>query len=354
MQDTILVGSRKGLLVYRRQADGWSLASQHFTGIVVTAVLSSGGRWYAALRNGHFGPKLHVSDDGGENWQELAAPAFPAGLDGEPVLDQVWTLAAGQDGVLWAGGIPAGLFRSGDSGQTWTLLENFWNRPERAQWFGGGFDHPGIHSILTDPRDGRRITLGVSCGGVWQSEDGGENWENHSNGLWAAYMPPEQKENPNVQDPHRLARCQSVPEVFWCQHHNGQFRSVDDLESWQEIWPAPPLSNFGFAVAAHPHDPLTAWFVPAEGDERRAPLAGDFHVLRTRDGGQHFDKLNIGLPLPPAFHLVYRHALEVDASGRQLAMASTTGSLWLSGDGGDNWSRLSAELPPIYCVAFAD
>ena len=29
---------------------------------------------------------------------------------------------------------------------------------------------------------------------------------------------------------------------------------------------------FGFAVAAHPRDPLTAWFVPAEKDMRRIPV----------------------------------------------------------------------------------
>jgi hypothetical protein len=34
-------------------------------------------------------------------------------------------------------------------------------------------------------------------------------------------------------------------------------------------------------------------------------------------------------------------------------MASTTGSLWLGEAGGERWQRLSAELPPIYCLSFA-
>ncbi|QNM96122.1 WD40/YVTN/BNR-like repeat-containing protein [Chitinimonas koreensis] len=353
MSDTLLVGSRKGLLVYRRAADGWSLAGHHFAGVQVSMLLADGPRWYAALRNGHFGPKLHVSEDGGASWSERAAPAFPAELDGKPVVDQVWSLAAAPDGTLWAGCIPAGLFRSADGGRSWSLVESLWNRPERAKWFGGGFDDAGIHSILLDPRDPDRIVLGISCGGVWRSHDGGKNWETRCGGMWAAYMPPDAKEDPDIQDPHRLVQCREAPDIFWCQHHNGQFVSRDGLERWNEIWPAPPLSNFGFAVAAHPRDPGTAWFVPAEVDERRIPHEGDFYVLRTRDGGQGFDKLKAGLPPAPAFHLVYRHGLAVDGTGDGLAMASTTGSLWTSDDGGDNWQRVSAELPPVYCLAFS-
>ena len=353
MQDTLLIGSRKGLLVYRRGTDGWQLLGQHFLGTAVSAVLATGGRWYAALQDGHFGPKLHASDDGGANWTELEMPAFAAGMEGAPVLELIWTLVAGQDGTLWAGGIPAGLFRSTDAGRSWCLVESLWQRPERAKWFGGGYDHPGIHSILVDPRDPDWLVVGISCGGVLRSRDAGRSWENACTGLWAAYMPPESKEDPDIQDTHRLAQCQAVPQAIWCQHHNGQFVTQDDLGKWVEIWPAEPLSNFGFAVAAHPLDPLTAWFVPAAADDRRIPLEGDFYVLRTRDGGRHYDKLNLGLPAAPAFHLVYRHGLAVDDQGLRLAMASTTGSLWLSEDAGENWLRLSAELPPIACVSFA-
>ena len=60
------------------------------------------------------------------------------------------------DGRLWAGCMPAGLFVSDDRGASWRLVESLWERPERRGWFGGGYDHAGIHSILVDPRDRRR------------------------------------------------------------------------------------------------------------------------------------------------------------------------------------------------------
>ena len=162
-------------------------------------------------------------------------------------------------------------------------------------------------------------------------------------------MPPGQEHEPVAQDVHRLARCRAEPEVVWCQHHNGIFRSTDSGVTWTEITDVPP-SGCGFAVAAHPHDPLTAWFVPAQKDEVRIPVDARMVVTRTRDGGESFDVLAKGLPQDHAYHLVYRHALDVDRTGERLAMGSTTGSVWVSDDAGDAWTRVSAELPPVACV----
>jgi hypothetical protein len=105
-------------------------------------------------------------------------------------------------------------------------------------------------------------------------------------------------------------------------------------------------------VAVHPHDPKTAWFVPAIKDEKRFPAAGRVVVNRTRDGGKTFEMLSKGLPQQHAYDLVYRHALDVDESGERLAFGSTTGSVWVSENGGDAWQAISSNLPPVYAVRF--
>jgi hypothetical protein len=276
------------------------------------------------------------------------APAEP------PTLKQLWALEAGssaQNGRLWAGTIPGALFRSDDRGGTWTLVQSLWDLPERANWFGGGYDWPGVHSVLVDPRDATHVTVGVSCGGAWGSQDEGTTWQCRATGMFAEYMPPERRDDPSIQDPHRIVRCAAHPDVLWTQHHNGVFRSTDGGRTWQSITAAQP-SAFGFAVAAHPTDPDTAWFVPATKDERRVPLDARLVVSRTRDGGRTFDVLDRGLP-HPSYDLVYRHSLDVDRSGRTLAMGSTTGGLWVSEDAGDSWQAVSTHLPPIYAVRFA-
>ena len=192
----------------------------------------------------------------------------------------------------------------------------------------------------------------MSTAGVWATTDCGDSWRLINQGMYNEYMPPERRGDPITQDIHCLARCAARPEIVWCQHHNGVFRSKDAGERWDELTAARP-SKFGFAVAAHPRDPDTAWFVPAVKDERRIPLDAKVVVARTRDGGASFDVLRQGLPQRHAYDLVWRHALAVDATGECLSFGSTTGGLWVSEDGGDSWAALDARLPPIAVVRFA-
>lgn len=369
MSDRILVGTRKGLFAFERGRDGWAVRGTHLMSDHVSMALSDprDGGLYAGLVHGHFGAKLHRSRDGGKTWAECGTPAFPTRPEGaEPDRDAfgrelpwklsvIWSLEPGgadEPGVLWCGTIPGALFRSIDGGDSWELMRSLWDDPRRKEWFGGGYDYPGIHSVVVDPRDARRVIVGVSCGGVWMSEDAGASWECRSHGMWAEYMPPERRNDPVIQDPHRVVQCRARPEVLWSQHHNGVFRTTDGAGSWTEVKDVPP-SNFGFAVAVHPTDPETAWVVPAAGDERRIPVDGKVVVTRTRDGGRSFEVLSRGLPQEHAYDLTFRHGLDVDETGERLAFGSTTGSLWVSDNGGDEWTAVSHHLPPVHCVRFA-
>lgn len=364
MADVFYVASRKGLFTYRRNGANWKTGKPAFLGEPVSAVLkdkrSGNGRdgaLYAALNLGHFGAKLHRSDDDGATWKELAPPAFPKVEDGAeeaPSVDLIWTLETGgedEPGVLYAGVIPGALFRSETHGESWTLIDSLWNREERKGWFGGGFDKPGVHSVLVDPRDSAKLTLGISCGGIWKSDDRGATWRLTGKGLRSDYTPPDQAEELNTQDPHRLAMCASDPDTVWCQHHNGIFLSRDGGETFTEFKDVKP-AVFGFAVAVHPADPDTAWLVPGIKDERRVPVDSRLVVNSTKDGGKSFSPHAKGLPAEASYDLVYRHALDVDETGERLVMGSTTGNLWASDDGGDSWRQLSAYLPPISQVAF--
>lgn len=375
MSGRFYVATRKGLFTVERTAAGrdsaWQIAQAAFVGDNVTLCLPDprDGRVYAALDHGHFGCKMHASADGGATFQEIAAPAYPPMPAGyvEPANPMnnnrpipwttklIWALAAGgaaEPGRLWAGTLPGGLFTSPDHGKSWELVRSLWDDPRRREWFGGGADLPGIHSICVDPRDSRRLTIGISCGGVWQTPDAGQTWRLRAKGMRAAYMPPEQQFNENVQDPHCLVQCPSSPDRFWVQHHNGVFRSVDDSATWTEIADVQP-SAFGFAVAVHPRDAERAWFVPAMSDEKRTTVGGQVVVARTTDGGRSFDVLRRGLPQQHAYDITFRHALDIAAQGDCLAFGSTTGSLWVSEDQGETWQTVSTHLPPVYCVRFA-
>ncbi|MDW4550844.1 hypothetical protein R5H32_15895 [Defluviimonas sp. D31] len=358
--DRLWVGTRKGLFRFVTDGKGWRQdGSPAFLAAPVSQLLEDkrDGAIYVALNHGHFGCKLHRSDDSGQNWTELPCPAYPASdAPDAPALEMIWALTpAGADrpGGLWAGTLPGGLFHSADRGESWRLVESLWDVPQRAKWFGGGYDHPGIHSILVDPRKSDRIVLGVSCGGVWLSEDGGATWQQGGHGLRADFLPPDQATDPTSQDPHLIAHSAADPDRIWCQHHCGIFSSKDGGRTFAEHSANARPSAFGFAVAVHPARPDHAWFAPGVKDECRVPVDGRLVVTRTTDGGATFDVLWAGLPQENAYDLIYRHALVVDDSGERLAIGSTTGNLWTSADGGESWSLVSANLPPIAQLAFA-
>lgn len=368
MSERIFVATRKGLFTIAKSNGKWRIASTAFLGDTLSMVFPDrrDGHVYACLEHGHFGAKVHRSADGGATWKEIATPTYP-----EPPADwetkkpamgkatpwklvKVWSLeSAGPDrpGMLWCGTIPGGLFVSNDRGDSWTLVRTLWDHPKRTEWFGGGAEWPGIHSVCVDPRDSKRVSVGVSCGGVWVTEDAGETWNCRADGMRAEYMPPDQQFYPNTQDPHRVVQCASKPDAMWCQHHNGIFRTTDNAKSWTEIKNATP-SVFGFAVVVHPTEPDTAWFVPAIKDEKRIPVEGRVVVGVTRDGGKTFKTLREGLPQEHAYDLTFRHALDIDPTGNVLAFGSTTGSLWVSDNQGESWQTVGEHLPPVYAVRF--
>lgn len=371
MPTRLLLGTRKGLITAARTNGRWSIASCAFFADNCPMVMRDprDGAIYAALDHGHFGNKLHRSDDDGAMWMEIAAPAYPEKPEDEQdavntfsgkvipwKLKLIWELQPGgpdQPGRLWCGTLPGGLFRSDDRGANWSLVDDLWRRPERKEWFGGGFDEAGIHSVCIDPRSASHLLVGISCGGVWRSENDGNTWSISSKGMRADYMPPEKQFEENTQDPHILRRCPAEPDKLWVQHHNGIFRSTDNARTWTEITPPPKPSGFGFACAVHPKRGDTAWFVPAQKDEKRAPVDAKVVVTRTEDGGKTFDVLTNGLPQEHAYDLTFRHALDVDSTGETLAFGTTTGSLFISEDGGDSWTTVSTHLPPVYCARFA-
>lgn len=350
-----LIATRKGLFVF--SAPTVAVCRSAFLGDPVTAVLpdSRDGALWVAVGRGRGGSKLFCSRNAGETFVEATAPRHPEERESNSArgvaTEQIWSLEAGlaqEAGVLYAGTLPGGLFRTQDSADNWQLCGALWEL--RARWSGSGHEHPGLHSISVDPRAPKTLSIAVSRGGIWHSDDAFETFEPRTTGMFASDVPAAQKADPANQDPHRLVRCAAAPDVLWCQHHDGVYRSADAGRSWRALATIEP-SSFGYAVAAHPQDPLTAWFVPLESDSRRMPVGGKVVVARTRDGGESFELLSKGLPGPDAFDVVYRHALDVSPDGKTVVMGSTTGSLFVSNDGGESWQSMH-HLPPISAVRF--
>lgn len=358
-ENVVLLGTRKGLFTLKVGSQGWEIAQQKFAGQPVAYATGDprNGTLWACLDHGHWGQKLHRSTDGGESWTEVEAPKYPEGSEireGVPAtVRYLWYVAPGgsdQPNRIYVGTEPGGLFKSDDGGDSFTLVDSLWNHPSRpARWFGGGRDEAGIHSIFVDPRDSNRVLIGVSCAGVFETTDDGTNWTPRNRGLSATFLP-----DPNTDvghDPHYVAFCPTNPDVMWQQNHCGIFRSTDGGGNWEDISEKEGPANFGFAIAAH-DDPETAWVVPADSDERRIAVNGGVMVCRTENGGKSWKSLTNGLPQHNSYDITFRHAL--DNNGDRLIFGTTTGNVYASEDGGDQWYCVGNNFPPVYSARFAE
>jgi photosystem II stability/assembly factor-like uncharacterized protein len=136
-------------------------------------------RIFASSCNAFFGMKVLRSTDLGKTFQETkSAPTFPQ-EDGR-ALANIWSLETGEHNKeLWCGVEPASLFRSTDGDDSWEMVTGISNHEHARQW------HPGngglcMHTII---RAGNRIHLGISTGGHYLSEDGGNSWKRLAKGF---------------------------------------------------------------------------------------------------------------------------------------------------------------------------
>ncbi|MEZ4829880.1 MAG: sialidase family protein [Bacteroidia bacterium] len=354
----LLLATGKGLIEYHLIAGKWKFYRDHFQGLSVSAFLSDDrtGYWWVALDHKHWGQKLHRSADAGKSWEEMPAPVYPKGEEIRPgvpaSMKYIWTIAKGGDdqpGRLYLGTEPGGLFVSDDGGMSFSLNQSLWRHHTRPDhWFGGGRNHAGIHSVVVDPRHSSRIFVGVSCAGVFCSEDGGRSWEMKHQGLKADYLPDPFPEA--GYDPHLLLSCHSHPDVLWQQNHCGVYRSADNGNHWTEITAADGSNYYGFALAVDPSNENVAWVIPALSDKLRIAIDRSLFVQRTDDGGKTWQSFRKGLPQGDCYDLVLRHALAL--SGDRLAFGTISGCLYVSEDRGESWKMINHSLPRVFSTAF--
>ncbi len=388
MSDRILVGTRKGTFLVEKKHGRWAPRLSGHAGVGVNFVArdpNSGTLW-AALGHGHWGAKLSRSTDNGATWadapqikypegarylappmpeegEDPAAPPKPAVMKSATLL-KLWVIGFGPPGRMYVGTIPGGLFVSDNGGESFELNLPLWNHESRGgdlfkgegtgrtHWFGTpaseGEFAPGIHSVVVDPRNPKRILIAVSTAGVLESNDGGQSWRGRNKGMLMDYLP-----NPEAEwghDPHYIELCPGQPDHVWQQNHCGVFYSADGAATWKKVSNPAQGVHFGFPVAVDQKDGKTAWVLPGKADMQRTTIDGALFVARTSDGGQSWQELREGLPQENAYDVVYRHALSV--SGDVVAFGSTTGNLYVSDNRGDSFWTAANNLPPIYSVRF--
>jgi photosystem II stability/assembly factor-like uncharacterized protein len=205
-----------------------------------------------------------------------------------------------------------------------------------------------MHTVIPDRSRAGRMFIAISTGGVYRTDDDGRSWQVKNRGVRADFLPDKFPEF--GQCVHKVVHNPKAPERLFLQNHWGLYRSEDAGESWQDIANGVP-SDFGFAMAIHPHDAETVYIVPIESDQFRCTPEAKLRVYRTRDAGRKWEPLTRGLPQQDALELILRDGMSTDAlNPAGVYFGTRSGKVFGSPDGGASWAEIASGLPPVLCV----
>ena len=206
----------------------------------------------------------------------------------------------------------------------------------------------GLHTILLDPSNPKRIYIAISAAGAFRTDDGGKTWKVITKGLKSKYMP-----DPNVEVGfcvHNLSMNPKRPDVVFMQLHWDVMRTDNAGELWHEVSGNLP-SDFGFPIAVHAHEPDTVYVVPIKSDSEHYVPDAKLRVYRSRTGGNEWEALTKGLPQENCYVNILRDAMAVDTLDKcGVYFGTTGGQVYASADSGDSWNAIVSHLPPVLSV----
>jgi len=379
----VLVGTRKGafILTSDGRREQWNVSGPHFAGWEIYHMKGSPvdpDRIYASQTSGWFGQIIQRSDDGGQTWHQPGTPAGQPAAPGPPKSEsnkfaynaaakpltthqwydgtqhpwefkRVWHLEPSliDADAVYAGVEDAAIFQSTDGGQNWQELPGLRGHGTGPDWQPGA-GGMCLHTIILDPKNPKRIWIAISAAGAFRTDDGGATWKPINRGLRSQYIP-----DPNAEIGHcvhHIAMNPSRPGVLFMQKHWDVMRSDNAGDHWVEVSGNLP-TDFGFAIDVHAHEPETIYVVPIKSDSEHYVHEGKLRVFRSRTGGNEWEALTKGLPQKDCYVNVLRDAMAVDSLDKcGIYFGTSGGQVYASADAGDSWNPIVRDLPAVLSV----
>ena len=306
-----------------RSADGGVTFARDYNGLFVECHVRALAVHPRDPRTLYLGCELGLfrSTDGAGNWSRVESPIN--GL-------QVWSIAISSrdPNLIIVGTCPSRLFRSEDSGKTWSepAVKIVRECPRIM--------HTRVTTVMVDPSEPNTVWAGVEIDALFRSKDGGVTWQPLGPGL-------------SSRDIHGLAIVPSIhKQKRWLASTNNDLNvSTDGGETWQpqNIGKSLPWS-YCRGMAQLPSRPEVVFMGNGDGPPGTVGM-----VARSTDGGATWRTAEMPGRANSTIWNFGVHA----ADSNLVYATSVSGEVYHSTDAGASFEKLPREFGEIRALAWA-
>lgn len=237
---------------------------------------------------------VYKSTNSGASWT-LVYNNFQNFLSDQGWYNNVIAVKPDDPNVVLCGGVD--IIRSENGGASWSYIDSY-----------AGALHPDQHSMAFDPSNPDRLYVG-NDGGMWLSEDAGQNYDKICNGLAVSQF-------------YAMAIDQSVTtRTYGGTQDNGTIATQSQISG--EL-----AGGDGFYVSINYDDPSRVYGENYNGSLFRLTLNNGNVVSTERIGNEFTDQAAWSAPI-----LIHPTNPQILLAGRS--------AVWSTEDGGDSWSMIS-------------
>jgi long-subunit fatty acid transport protein/photosystem II stability/assembly factor-like uncharacterized protein len=246
--------------------------------------------------------KVGRSTDGGTTWETFALPAFPDALSFIPL-----TVHPSNSEILFAGDLNLGVYQSTDHGQTWAQVNN-------------GINAVIVYDVAIDPQDSTHILAGT-ISGVYEKK-AQTDWSRLTS-LTTRSL----KFDPNNS------------QIIYAGIQGFLVKTIDGGLNWTYSNMLADGNNYVSDIAIDITNTDSIYIAVASNNG----IYGE--IDRSTDGGNILTKVLDGVNQSNENYAFNAVAIDpadsqhIFAGGGNYFAPKIVGDLWVSVDGGDNWSR---------------
>lgn len=250
---------------------------------------------------------VYRSVNGGQWWD---ATPFPAPVSADlhslaidPAHPETWYVALSAPEQT----ATAGIYKTADSGGTWTQLAGMKGRP--------------AYAVAVWEKDSKIVVAG-SDDGVWRSSDAGETWQKISSDKIRDLRPTTS-----------LAIDPVSSDIIYAGTPHLPWKTSDGGKTWKSIHAGMIDDSDIFSLHPDANDPSRVYASACSG------------IYKSVDAGGRWAKMTA---VPMSSRRTY--IITQDPKHSNFVFAGTNNSFWRSADGGTTWKRLSDHV--VHGVAF--